>query len=164
MKRINKLTINQKWVITTIIAVLGLFLGISAYMKNLPAPNVDIKIYSGKIETNLNENKTIYTGLKTTFPALIVNTGNVPVNIVICKVYLRVDGKPNNLSDVPLSQIAYLKPNDSFEYNFTNYFDVSMPVSTTSPKDIINYLLLLGYQPSNNDEIKFVWIDPIKIS
>jgi hypothetical protein len=133
-------------------------------VNSLPSPNLDVKIYNWYVNTTLNEDNTTYTGLKITIPSYITNTGNVPVHIVVCDVFLSINGKPSNLSDERLSEIAYLKPEDIFACNFTKYFNVSIPVKTATLEDLTNYLLLVGYYTQNINDIKYVWIDPSKIT
>lgn len=154
------MTTRQQWAIGIIVAIGLVFVPIIYdYVKNLPSPNLDVKIYTWRLDTTLNENKTIYTGLKTTFPSYITNIGNVPIHIVICDIYLNVNGKPSNLSSVSISEITYLKPQESYPYNFTKHFNVSLPVATT-PLESNKYFLVVGYYTLNYNEIKYVWIEP----
>jgi len=97
------------------------------YLNSLPSAKLDVKIYDWSINTTQNEDNTTYIGLNTTFPSYLTNTGNVPINIIVCDVYLSQNGKPTNLSEERISEIAYLKPQDNFAYNFTKYFNVSIP-------------------------------------
>ena len=103
---------------------IGTFIAISAiaiplvinYVNSLPSPKLDVKMYDWYVNTTISEDNTTYTGLKTTFPSYITNTGNVPVHIAACDVFLSENGKPSNLSDERLSEITYLKPDDIFAY------------------------------------------------
>jgi hypothetical protein len=159
------LTTRQQWAIGIIVAIVLALIPITYEVINsLPAPKLDVKTYGWYVNVTTTKDNTTYTGLNATFPAYITNIGNVPVHVVVCDVFLSKDGKPSNLSDELLSEIAYLKPDDSFPYNFTKHFDVSMPVNTTTPLELTNYLLLVGYYTQNLNDIKYFWIDPSKIT
>ena len=57
----------------------------------------------------------------------------------------------------------YLKADDSFTYNFTKYFDVSVPITNMTGEDamdiIINYLLLVVYYTKNSQDTQCYWVD-----
>jgi len=132
------------------------------YVNSLPSPKLDVKIYDWSVNTTQNEDNTTYVGLNTTFPSYLTNTGNVPINIVVCDVYLSQNGKPTNLSEERISEIAYLKPQDNFAYNFTKYFNVSIPEKSPEAFDNIynHYLLVVGYYTQNLNDVKWIWISP----
>jgi hypothetical protein len=153
----------KQWAAIGVLATIAVGLPATAiaiinYLNSLPSPNLDIKIYSWNVKTPRNEENTAYTGLNTTFPAQIINTGNVPIHIVACDVFQSKNGKPIDTYDEPLSEIAYLKPQDTFSYNFTKYFSFSAPRNTLTSEDVTNYFLLVMYT-TDTMGVKQYWKD-----
>jgi hypothetical protein len=169
-KRKGKWTNKRLTIVGILIAIiLGApltVIGVINYENSLPHPKLDVKIYSWYVNTTLNEDNTTYIGLNATFPAYITNTGNVPINIVLCDVYLSQNGTPSNISGEPISEIAYLKAGDIFAYNFTKYFNVSIPVNSTSAFGNIynDYFLVVGYYTQNINDVTWVWTSPPSIN
>jgi hypothetical protein len=166
-KRNKKL--KDKWVIASVLVAIILGVPVAVievinYENSLPSPKLDVKNYGFYVNTTLSEDNATYIGLKPTFPSYITNIGNVPVHIVVCDVYLSQNGKPSNLSGESISEIAYLKPEDSISYNFTKYFEVSIPVHTLTVGDVTNYLLLVGYYTQNLNDIKWLWVNPYPLT
>jgi len=156
-----RMTTKQWTIVGVIIAMLGIpltVIGVINWWNSLPSPNLDIKIYGWTVETPRNEDNTAYIGLNTTFPAHITNTGNVPIHIVACDVFQSKNGQPVDIGDQYLSEIAYLKPDDMFNYNFTKYFSFSTPTNTLNSGDVTNYFLLVMYT-SNSMDTKSYWKD-----
>ncbi len=171
-KRKQKRTDN-KWtiagvivaIVAVIIAVPVAYIQVISYENSLPSPKLDVQIYDWYVNTTLNQDNTTYIGLNTTFPSYITNTGNVPVHIVDCDVFQSQNGNPINDSGKPLySEIAYLKPQDSISYNFTKYFNISIPVNKATLGDLYDYLLVVGYYTQNPYDIKYVWISPPSVT
>ena len=114
-------------------------------------------VYSGNIKPIYNANKTNLIGLTPTFPAIITNTGNVQVHLVICEIYENKNGKPFNITEVTLTDIANLKPQETFKYNFTKTFDYSNPVTNIT----MSYWLGVTFWTQNLGDRKTVWSNTI---
>ena len=69
-----------------IFTIMGIVIAIMLIWSFLPAPNLSIAVNGGNIKPIYNENKTLIIGLIPTFPAIITNTGNVQIHIVICEI------------------------------------------------------------------------------
>lgn len=145
--------------IVAIIVIIGIasFLGALKVISDFfsPTTNLGIKLYDFIIFPTYNENKTAWIGLNTTFPAQITNTGKIPVHIVACDVFMLPVGE---LEEQHPSEIKYLKPQESFSYNFTKYFDVSMPLDEgIYASQLNNFTLLVMYTDDLSSDFKSVW-------
>ena len=119
-----------------------------------PSSNLDVLVYSSHIDLVKNHDNTTVIGFNTTVVAQITNTGEIPVTIVACDVFLKNDGTPD--AEI-LSNIKYLQPDESFDYNFTKNIEVSIPVKSGTI-DLKEFTVLVMYR-DNSGNIKTVWKD-----
>jgi len=123
-----------------------------------PSSNLDVLVYNSNINFDYSNDNTTVIGFNTTVVSQITNTGKVPITIVACDI---LRDKVDNL-EFTISNIKYLQPDESFDYNYTKYIEVSLPVSEDSP--VGNFYFLVVYK-DNTGKFKDVWIDlfnPIK--
>jgi hypothetical protein len=161
----QRITMKQLAIIAIIIAVATpILIELVSYWNSLPHPNLTITLLNWTIYPTYNQDNTTFIRLNATFPAEIINNGNVPIHIVACDVFLTRNGKPSNISAEQLNEIAYLKPQDSFPYNFTKTFNVSIPVNEFTYGDAVNYMLLVVYYTNNPLDSKSVWFDCSKLA
>jgi hypothetical protein len=150
---------NKTVIITILVAVAAIFIPLAYdYFKNLPSPNLSVAVYGGNIIPIINKNDTAIVGLKPIFPAIITNTGNVPVHIASYELYENINGKPYNITVVPFSEKAYLKPQETLKYNFTKTFGYSYSgVNMT-----LSYWLGVTYWTQNFGDNKTVWFNKVQ--
>ena len=148
----------------TAIILIANFLGALAVLHDFvvpPTANLDIAIYGWTIYPTYNNDNTTIIGLNATFPSHITNIGKIPVHIVVFDVFLDKNGKPliEGNSNESISEIMYLKPQDSFSYNFTKSFAVSIPakpMTLDTLNQLNSYYLLVGCR-ENSQDIKQIW-------
>jgi len=153
------------FIIVLAIILIANFLGALKFIYEFfsPTMRLSVRAYTGEFIPTYNENKTAFIGLNATFPTQITNTGKVPVHIVACDVFM----KPVDVVDEKISEITYLKPQDSFSYNITKYFDVMIPLNSTEDVTpyFTDYVLLVMYADYSNPlDIRSVWADVLKIN
>ena len=152
---------------TIISLIVAAIISIPSFITIFPLiPHVELQvnlISRGEVHPFYNTNRTIITGLNVTIPTTISNTGNVPIHIAACDVFMTNEAKPTNLTDQIIGEVMYLKADDSFTYNFTKYFDVSVPITNMTVGDamdiIKNYLLLVVYYTKNSQDTQCHWVD-----
>jgi hypothetical protein len=148
--------LTQEAVIFTIMGILVAI--ILLWNFSLPAPNLSIAVYGGNIKPIYNANKTSIIGLIPTFPAIITNTGNVQIHIVICEIREDKNGEPFNITEAPITDIANLKPQETLKYNFTKTFDYSKPVTNLT----MSYWLGVTYWTQSLGDRKTVWFNTVQ--
>ena len=119
-----------------------------------PSSNLDVAIYGSKIYLVKSQNDTTVIGFNTTVNMQITNTGEIPVTIVACDVFLKNHEIPDS---EPISKIKYLQPNDSFDYNFTKNIEVSIPI-ISGTIDLTEFTFIVMYRDTSGN-IKTVWRD-----
>jgi hypothetical protein len=160
----DNLSKKNYWVtiIGTIITIIALIVTLYS-IGIISLPNVNVKIYSWSVKPIYNEDNTTIIQLNTIFPSHITNTGNVPVHIVVYTVYLSENGNPVDLQEEAISEICYLKPQETFTYNLTKSFNVNLPVNSANVQDLTSYLIEVKYYTQNLYDIKSQWINPSEI-
>ena len=95
---------RSKWTskrLTIIGLIVAVIIGIPSFITIFPLiPHVELQvnlISNGEVHPFFNTNRTIITGLNVTIPTTISNTGNVPIHIAACDVFMTNEGKPTNL-------------------------------------------------------------------
>lgn len=141
-----------------IFTIMGIVIAIMLIWSFLPAPNLSIAVNGGNIKPIYNENKTLIIGLIPTFPAIITNTGNVQIHIVICEIREDNNGKPFNTIEAPITDIANLKPQETLKYNFTKTFDYSKPLTNIT----MSFWLGVTYWTQSLGDRKTVWYKAVQ--
>jgi hypothetical protein len=151
---------NYKLTLLVVIplAIIGTIVGILVWRNSLPAPNLSIETYGGTIIPIYNANKTSIFGLTPTIPAIITNTGNVPIHVAICEIHEDRDGKPFNLTEQTLRDIADLKPQETLKYNFTKTFSYTNPVTNIT----VSYWLGVTYWTDSFEDRRTVWYNTVQ--
>lgn len=161
---------KSKWTtkrITVVGIVLATIIGIATIVvvviPLMPSTKLQVTVLTGgKVTPTYNLSNSTIISLNVTFPTVISNIGNNPIHIAACDVFIEQDGKPTNVTQEAFSEIAYLKPQDSITYNFTKYFEVSIPATNMTEADLIhlgcNYSLLVMYY-SNPQNYQSYWVD-----
>lgn len=154
--------------ITIILALIALIAGFIYFvLPQIPAPKLHINILTGiNASISYDENYTSITGIDMLIPTMILNTGNTPIHVMACDVFLNYDGKPANLTQQEVGAILDLKPTDSCKYNFTKHFDVSMcaiPVANLTIQDVYKfsegYFLYVEYYTEDIRNSQSYWLD-----
>ncbi len=132
-------------------------------MVESPAPKLNVAVYDYAIQTTNNSENTTFVNLNVTFPAHITNNGKAAAHIVVCDLFLHKDGKPAIDNTETLTEICYLKTQESFSYNFTKSFNVSIPakpLTAEAIKEVSSYFILVGYWYGDDfRDIKQQWIE-----
>ena len=143
--------------------IIGIIAIAAVVIPLIPSTKLQVTVLTGgKVVPTYNLDNSTIIGLNVTFPTDISNIGNTPIHIAACDVFMEQDGKPINVTQEPFSEIEYLKPQDSFTYNFTKYFEVSIPTANMTEADLVNlgtnYSLLVMYY-SNPQNYQSYWVN-----
>lgn len=149
-------------IIFTAIVLTANFLGALQSIYEILAPknaNLDLLVYRSDIVVDYNDDNTTVIGYNTTFITQFTNIGDIPLTIMACDVFRKnPNGTLIDVRDPLASNLGYLKPNDSLNYNFTKYFKVSIPVEIGV---ISGFMLFTSYRDNSNN-IKNLWVNPFE--
>lgn len=125
------------------------------------AANLDIAVYGWNVDFVKSNDNTTIVGFNVSIQTQITNTGKLPAHIVICDVYPSKNGKPviDENASATISEIMYLKPQDSLSYNYTKFFTVSTLLGNATEftlNDIASYYIYVGYRETSL-EVKQIW-------
>lgn len=121
--------------------------------------NLDLLVYRSDIVVDYSDDNTTVIGYNTTFVTQFTNTGDIPLTIMACDVFRQdQNGSLIDVRDPLAANLGYLKPNDSLNYNFTKYFEVSIPVEN----GIISEFMLFTSYRDNSNNIEQLWVDPFE--
>ncbi len=158
---------TKRWTVLGIVlaTIIGLAMVIIAVIPLIPSTKLQVTcLTGGKVVPIYNADNSTIIGLNVTFPSDISNIGNTPIHIAACDVFIEENGQPVNYSQAqePLGEVYYLKPQDSFTYNFTKYFVVSIPTANMTEEDAVRlgtdyYLLIMYY--SNAQNYQSYWVN-----
>jgi len=161
----TELTTKRWTIIGSVGTIVAILVTIAIFViPNIPSPNLQVDIISGaSVIPTYDTNHTSLIGINVTIPTVITNVGNIPIHIAACEVFMSENGKPSwDSSTVSIGEVKYLQQDESFTYNFTKYFQISMPNNLTYQQMIdltTKYFLDVFYYTYDQNDYQQYWVN-----